>query len=72
MAGDTPPFAFVHVRGRAQFSEDLSAMLRFATAIGARYMGADRAAEFGGRNAVAGVLLVSVSPARVITPVDAT
>jgi len=69
---DTPPFAFVHVRGRAHISEDLDAMLRFATAIGARYMGADRAAEFGRRNAVAGVLLVSVSPERVITLVDAT
>jgi PPOX class probable F420-dependent enzyme len=69
---DTPPFAFVHVRGRAQISEDLDAMLRFATAIGARYMGADRAAEFGRRNAVPGELLVSVSPERVITLVDAT
>jgi PPOX class probable F420-dependent enzyme len=69
---DTPPFAFVHVRGRAQISEDLDAMLPFATAIGARYMGADRAAEFGRRNAVPGELLVSVSPERVITLVDAT
>jgi PPOX class probable F420-dependent enzyme len=69
---DTPPFAFVHVRGRAQISEDLDAMLRFATAIGARYMGAERAAEFGRRNAAPGELLVSVSPERVITLVDAT
>ena len=46
-------------------------MLRFATAIGGRYMGANRAAEFGRRNAGAGVLLVSVSPERVITLVDA-
>jgi PPOX class probable F420-dependent enzyme len=68
---DTPPFAFVHVRGRAQLSEDLDAMLHFATAIGARYMGADRADEFGRRNAVAGELLVSVSPERVITLLDA-
>src|SRR5215471_8098876 len=68
---DTPPFAFVHVRGRAQISEDLDAMLRFATAIGARYMGADRAAEFGRRNAVPGVLLVSVLPERVLTLIDA-
>ena len=68
---DTPPFAFVHVRGRARISEDLDAMLQFATAIGARYMGADRATEFGLRNAVPGVLLVSVSPERVITLVDA-
>lgn len=68
---DTPPFAFVHVRGRARISEDLDAMLQFATAIGARYMGADRATEFGLRNAVPGVLLVSVSPERIITLVDA-
>lgn len=68
---DTPPFAFVHVRGRARISEDLDAMLQFATAIGARYMGADRATEFGLRNGVPGVLLVSVSPERIITLVDA-
>jgi hypothetical protein len=68
---DTPPFAFVHIRGRAQITDDLDAMLRFATAIGARYMGTDRAEEFGRRNAVAGELLVSVSPERVITQVDA-
>jgi PPOX class probable F420-dependent enzyme len=69
---DTPPFAFVHIRGRAQISEDLDAMLRFATEIGGRYMGADRAAEFGRRNAVSSELLVSVSPERVITLVDVT
>jgi PPOX class probable F420-dependent enzyme len=69
---DTPPFAFVHIRGRAQISEDLNAMLRFATEIGGRYMGADRAAEFGRRNAVSSELLVSVSPERVITLVDVT
>jgi PPOX class probable F420-dependent enzyme len=68
---DAPPFAFVHIRGRAQISEDLDAMLRFATAIGGRYMGADRGEEFGRRNAVPGELLVSVSPERVITLVDA-
>jgi PPOX class probable F420-dependent enzyme len=69
---DTPPYAFVHIRGRAQISEDLDAMLRFATEIGARYMGADRAEEFGRRNAVASELLVSVLPERVITLVDVT
>ena len=68
---DTPPFAFVHIRGQAHISDDLDAMLRFASAIGARYMGSDRAAEFGRRNAVPGELLVSVTPERVITLVDA-
>ncbi len=68
---DDPPFAFVHVRGRVEISEDLDEMLRFASAIGARYMGAERGEEFGRRNAVPGELLVSVVPERVITLVDA-
>ncbi len=63
---DEPPFAFVHVRGRVTIHEDLDELLRFATAIGARYMGEDRAEEFGHRNAVAGELLVRVTPERVI------
>jgi PPOX class probable F420-dependent enzyme len=48
----TPPFAFVHIRGRATLSEDLGELLRYATQIGGRYMGAERAGEFGQRNAV--------------------
>ena len=40
-------------------------LLRFATAIGGRYMGAERAEEFGRRNAVPGELLVRVTPTRV-------
>src|SRR5262245_5407497 len=36
-----PPYAFVHVRGRVTLHEDLDGLVRFATAIGARYMGAD-------------------------------
>ncbi|MEV0425752.1 PPOX class F420-dependent oxidoreductase [Micromonospora sp. NPDC050495] len=53
-----PPYAFVTLRGRVSISEDLAEMRQWATRIGARYMGADRAAEFGARNAVAGELLV--------------
>jgi PPOX class probable F420-dependent enzyme len=67
---DVPPFAFVHVRGRAELSEDLERMLELATEIGRRYMGADRAEEFGRRNAVAGELLVRVMPERVIAELD--
>ncbi len=63
---DEPPFAFVHVRGRVTIHEDLDELLRFATAIGSRYMGEARAAEFGQRNAVAGELLVRVIPERII------
>jgi PPOX class probable F420-dependent enzyme len=61
-----PPFTFVTVEGRAQVSEDLAEMLPWATAIGGRYMGADRAEEFGRRNAVPSELLVRVTPAKLV------
>jgi len=62
---DRPPFAFVIIEGTATISEDLDVMLEWATRIGGRYMGFDRAAEYGRRNAVAGELLVRVAPTRV-------
>src|SRR5207249_5005814 len=43
---EAPPFAFVMVEGRARFVEDADELLRFATAIGGRYMGADRAHQY--------------------------
>ena len=64
---ERPPFAYVHVRGRAALHDDLDELRRFATAIGARYMGAERAREFGERNAVPGELLGRVSVDRVIS-----
>src|SRR6476659_4976849 len=67
---EVAPFAFVHLRGHVTLSEDLDELLRFATAIGARYMGADRAGEFGRRNAVPGELLVRLRPQRVIALAD--
>src|SRR5947209_9505133 len=63
---EVPPFAFVHIRGHVTLSEDLDELLRFATAMAGRYMGADRAEEFGRRNAVPGELLVRLRPERVI------
>jgi PPOX class probable F420-dependent enzyme len=63
---EEPPYAFVHLRGRATLSEDLDELRRFATEIGARYMGRDRAEEFGRRNAVPGELLVRVEPDRIL------
>ena len=41
-------------------------MRRWAKLIGGRYMGDERAHEFGRRNAVAGELLVRLTPERVI------
>lgn len=63
---DRPPFSFVSARGTVTISDDLDAMLPWSIRIAARYMGADRAEDFGLRNAVAGELLVRLTPTHVI------
>ena len=65
-----PPYSFVQVQGVATVSEDPQDVLDIATRAGGRYMGADRADEFGRRNAVPGELVVRVSPTKVITGFD--
>jgi PPOX class probable F420-dependent enzyme len=59
---EMPPFAFVKVDGTVEFSEDMTAMLHWATLIGGRYMGAAQAEAYGRRNAVPGELLARVTP----------
>jgi PPOX class probable F420-dependent enzyme len=66
------PYAFVQVQGDAELSEDPAELLRTATAIAARYVGADRAEEFGRRNGVPGELVVRVRPAKVIAEFNVT
>jgi PPOX class probable F420-dependent enzyme len=63
---DTPPFAFVVIDGTAHVSEERDELVRWAATIGARYMGAARADEFGRRNGVPGELLVRVTPTRIV------
>ncbi|MFE2182934.1 PPOX class F420-dependent oxidoreductase [Streptomyces sp. NPDC059455] len=57
---DKPPFAFVTLRGRAELIDDLGQVRDWATRIASRYMGEDRAEEYGARNGVPGELLVRV------------
>ncbi|MET8285362.1 PPOX class F420-dependent oxidoreductase [Streptomyces sp. NPDC048448] len=57
---DRPPFDFVVLEGRAELSEDPDELRLWAARIGGRYMGADRAEEFGKRNGVPGELVVRV------------
>jgi PPOX class probable F420-dependent enzyme len=64
------PYAFVHIRGAVELSEDPDELLVWSTRIAARYMGQDRAEEFGRRNAVPGELLVRVTPERTIAQTD--
>jgi PPOX class probable F420-dependent enzyme len=63
---DTPPYSFVSLWGTASLSADVGELRRWATALGARYMGADRAEEFGARNGVPGELLVRVRITKVV------
>lgn len=65
-----PPYSFVQVQGVASVGEDPADVLGIATRTGARYMGADRADEFGRRNAVPGELVVRLRPTKVITGFD--
>jgi PPOX class probable F420-dependent enzyme len=69
---EQPPYAFVQVQGEAELSEDPAELLRTATAIAARYMGAGRAEEFGQRNAVPGELVVRLRPVKVLANFDIT
>ena len=69
---EQPPYGFVQVQGLATWTEDPAELLRSAIAIGARYMGAERAEEFGRRNGVPGELLVRLRPTRVRVKLDIT
>lgn len=62
-----PPYGFVQVQGNAELSGDPGDLLRTATAIAARYVGPDRAEEFGKRNAVPGELVVRLRPTKVLS-----
>jgi PPOX class probable F420-dependent enzyme len=61
-----PPFSFVVVEGTAELITDLEQVREAATEIAGRYMGAERASEYGERNGVPGELLVRVTPSKVI------
>jgi PPOX class probable F420-dependent enzyme len=63
---NAPPYSFVTISGATTWSDDLDEMLVWATRIGARYMGAERAEEFGRRNAVRGEILVRLRPDHIV------
>lgn len=67
---ERPPFSFVVVEGVVKLSDDLDDVRTWATRIGGRYMGADRAEEYGARNAVAGELVARLHPGRIVSAKD--
>lgn len=67
---EEPPYAFVKVDGTAAIiADDPVLTRRVATAVGGRYMGADRAEEYGERNGGSDEIVVELTPTK-ITAVD--
>jgi PPOX class probable F420-dependent enzyme len=69
---ERPPYAYVQVQGVVAVSEDLDELMRTATAIAHRYMGPDRADEFGRRNAAPGELVVRLRPTKIVAEMNVT
>lgn len=65
-----PPYSYVKVDGTVSLDDDLDQVREAATKIGGRYMGADRAEEFGERNGGPGELLVRLTPNRITAHAD--
>ena len=57
---EVAPYAFVKIDGTVTFEDELDQVRSVATQIGGRYMGADRAEEFGARNGVPGERIVRI------------
>ena len=67
---DRPPFSFVTISGTTTTSTDPEELLRWATRIGGRYMGADQADAYGERNAQPPEMVVRVTVMSVVAKVD--
>lgn len=63
---ENPPFSFVSIEGTASISRDPEELLAWAIKLGGRYMGEDKAEQFGRRNAVPEEMLIRVTPAKTI------
>ncbi len=65
-----PPYSYVVVEGTASFSEDPEDILHWATRIGGRYMGEDKAEAYGKRNSSEGEILVRVAVDKILAYKD--
>lgn len=67
---ERPPFSFVVLEGHVELSDDLDDVRKWATRIGGRYMGEERAEEYGARNGVPGELVARLRPERTVSAMD--
>lgn len=67
----TPPYSYVMLECQVRSIDDQDPGLReWATRIGGRYMGAERAEEYGRRNSVPGEYLVRAEVTKVVAQFD--
>ena len=69
---DDPPYAFVLVEGTASTTENPEEVLRWSTRNAARYVGEQKADEYGRLNAGDGMMLVRVTPVKTVTENNVT
>jgi PPOX class probable F420-dependent enzyme len=67
---DEPPFSFVVIEGTTTWSGEVEDLRPWAARIGGRYMGPDRADEYGARNGAPGELVVWLTPTNVVGEAD--
>jgi len=67
----TPPFSFVIVNGTAEiYNIKRDELFRIARKIALRYMGKDKAEDYGRRNSTEGEVLVRIKPTKIIAAKD--
>ena len=67
----TPPFSFVVIHGTAKIQDSKKdEILKWATKIAERYMGSDKAEEYGRVNSGEGAMLVRIKPTKIIAEKD--
>lgn len=70
---EEPPYGFVKIDAEATVVRgDPTLTTRVATEVGARYMGAERASEFGERNSGPDQVVIEFTPTRVTAITDVT
>jgi PPOX class probable F420-dependent enzyme len=69
---EEPPYGYVRVDATATFVTDPAEVYRVAEAAGRRYMGDERAEEYGKRNSGPGQIVIEFRPTRVTAWADIT
>lgn len=67
---ERPPFSFVQFEAEARMVDDPDELLKWATRLGARYMGEEAGEAFGKRNAVPSELLIRARITKVVAQAE--